>query len=292
MRDFLTLYFALICGRLSLDSFFGGGKLKKAAASVLIAVFVVFFFVTFLWLFIPLTRAAHDMEYPALAMEVGVLVSVVPCFWFGFFGVIRNLCFAGDILILAHLPVRRICIFRSKTVFVYTCSLFFCGMVMLPALAVYSAIVGGGVFFWLRGIAVIFLLPVVPMTAGTLLAFLISLIPGNGKNLSAVSKYASMLIIPVMDAAMAVLCIFSGDKGEKVGQFLADHWAALKVWSIPPFSWAAISVCGGGMTSVITALLLCIAVLICWMAVIWILRAMFVRRVSKVLSSPADRAMR
>lgn len=292
MRDFLTLYFAVICGRMGPDGVSdGGGKFKKAVAVVLIAVFGAFFFLSFLWLFIPLIRASQDMEYPALAMDIAVMFSVIPCFWFGFFGILRNICFAGDIVLLAYLPVRRICIFRSKVAFVYTCCLLSCAAVLVPALTAYSLIVGGGLFLWLRGIGVMLALPVIPMTAGALLGAPLAFLSGSGKFLSAASKNGAKLVIPVLDVILAVLCIVSGSGAEQVSPFLTANWALLKSLSIPPFSWAAITVSGGGMTSVITALLLAAAVLICWVILLWILRALFVRRVSKALSTVADRAM-
>ena len=292
MRDFLTLYFAVICGRMGLDGVSnGGGRFKKAVTAVLIVVFGAFFFASFLWLFIPLVRAAHDMEYPALAMDVAVMFSVIPCFWFGFFGILRNVCFAGDIVLLAYLPVRRICIFRSKVAFVYTCCLLSCAAVFVPALAAYSVISGGGIYLWLRGIGVMLALPVIPMTAGAVLGAPLAFLPGSGRFLSAASKNGAKLVIPVIDVVLGILCVVSGSGAEKISSFVASDWALLKSLSIPPFSWAAISVSGGGMTSVITALLLAASVLICWVVLLWILRALFVRRVSKALSTVADRAM-
>lgn len=293
MRDFLTLYFAVICGRMGPDGISnGGGKLKKALATVLVAVFGAFFFLAFLWLFVPFVHSAKNMEYPALAMDVAVMFSVIPCFWFGFFGILRNVCFAGDIILLAYLPVRRICIFRSKVAFVYTCCLLSCAAVLVPALAVYSLNVGGGIYLWLRGIGVMLTLPVIPMTAAALLSAPLTFLPGNGRFLSAASKNGAKLVIPVIDLCLAALCIAAGGGAEKVGAFLSSNWALLKSLSIPPFSWAAIAVSGGGMTSLITVFLLGAAVLICWVILLWVLRALFVRRVSKALSTAADRAMR
>lgn len=292
MRDFLTLYFAVVCGRMGLDGVSGGGgKLKKAIVAALVLVFGAFFFLAFLWLYIPLVRAAVEMDYPALAMEIAVLFSVIPCFWFGFFGIMRNVCFAGDILLLAPLPVRRICIFRSKVAFVYTCCFLSCAAVLVPALVVYSLLAGGGIYLWIRGVAVCIALPVIPLTIGALLGAPLSLLPGSGRTLSAVSKNGAKLVIPVADLCLALLCILSGDGACKVGDVLTSNWALIKTISIPPFSWAAIAISGGGMTSVITSLLLCAVVLICWVLLLWILRALFVRRVSKALSTNSDRAM-
>ncbi len=292
-RDFFTLYFSLICGHLGLDALSdGGGKLKRAATAVVVFIFGSFFILTEVLVFIPVVNATVEMAYPALAMELAVLFSAIPGLLMGFCFTMRSVIFAGDLVLLAPLPVKRIVIFRSKVAFAYTGCLLASAAVLLPAFIVYSSIAGGGIGFWLRGIVVMFLFPVLTLTAGAMLASPIALACGNGRTASNLSKYVAMLTVPVLDVLMALACVKSGEGGANIAAFITDHWAQLKAWSVPPFSWASLAVCSGGMTSNITLAMFLITVFVCIFLSNWILRSMFVRRVSRVLATPLDRAMK
>ena len=289
MRDFITLYKALLFGHLGLDSLSdGGGKFKRLAAAFFAAVFVVFFVITQVWLFVPIVSAAAEMEYPGLSVELAVMVSAVPGLLFGFFALIRTLLFAGDIALLAPLPVKRTCIFRSKLAYVYTVVFLAVSGVLVPSFIIYSVSCKAGIFFWLRGIAVMVGLPMIILGVLSVISVPVVLLSGNGKRLTAFSKYAGRLVLPLMDAGLAVACMTVGAPGA----FLWENWAVIKSWSVPPLSWASLSVFSGGMTSAITMLLFAATVLVCVLVAGAILRRLFVRRVSRVLSTAQDRAMR
>ncbi|MBR4941054.1 MAG: hypothetical protein IKZ19_03545 [Clostridia bacterium] len=293
LRDFFTLYISLVCGHLGLDSLSnGGGKFKRIGAAVLVVVFGGFFLINELWLMIPLTKAAAAMEYPGLAIEISVLFAAVMGFLFAFYSIMRGVLFAGDLALLAPLPVKRSCIYHSKAAYAYTCTFFACAAVMLPAFGVYASVVGGGLGFWLRALAVIFLFPVMPMGAATVVAAPIALLGGKGRDASAFCKHAATVTVPIFDVFLAWLCVKSGNRGDLLGGFLSAHWAQFKAWSVPPLSWTSLSVCSGGMTSLITLVLFCAAAAAGIVIVSWILRTMFARRVSRVLMTPRDRAMK
>lgn len=292
MRDLFTLYKTLVFGHMGLDSLSnGGGRVRRAVSAAVAAVLGGFFIVAHVMLFVPLVRAAVGMEYPGLALELAVTVSGIPGMLFGFFSLLRTLIFAGDIALLAPLPVRRVTVFRSKLAYVYTVCLLACGSVLLPSLAVYSAVAGGDAGFWLRGAAVVLGFPVIVLAIISVLAFPFGVLCRNGKKVSSFSKYAAFLVLPVMDLVLGIFWAVAGD-GSGVSAFLSEHWATVKAWSVPPFSWASLSVFSGGMTSVITMALFLFVVLVCAFVAVGILRRLFVRRVSRVLSTSQDRAMR
>ncbi|MDD6263360.1 MAG: hypothetical protein PUA83_09810 [Clostridiales bacterium] len=293
MRDFFTLYRALFRGHLGLDSLSGGGgRGRRILAAVLVVVFTGFFFLTEVYLLVPLAKAAVELEYPVLFVESAVLLACVPGFLFGFYGVLRCVCFAGDIVLLASLPVRRVCIYRSKTALAYTECFAACAAVILPALCVYARFVETDVFFWLRAVFMLVMYPMLLMFAATLVAVPVALLSGSGRTVSSLFKYAALVTVPVIDVVFAVLCVMAGPGGQEIAGFFSSNWAQIKNWSVPPLSWASISVCSGGMTSAITILLFAVTAILAGIFMNWILRTVFVRRISRALATPADKAMK
>ena len=291
MRDFWTLYRATFASHLGLDALSDGGSAgKRAAAAVFAAVFALLGLLTGGWLSVQLVRAADAQSFPALAVEFVALVAALPATATAACALLRTVCLAGDLGILAPLPVRRITVFRAKLAFCYTETLLLSAMCLLPVLGAYAATVGGGFWFWIRGAAMLALYPLLPLFAGAVLALPLSLLGetvGRG-----VFRLLALAVVPLMDAALALLCVLGGSGGRGVAEFWAANGHAVSSWCVPPFSWAGVAVCGGGMTSAITGTLFALTAAVLGALTALIMRKRFARRAARVLDATPERAMR
>lgn len=97
--------------------------------------------------------------------------------------------------ILCSLPVSQMAIVVSRFIRMYVENLMLTLLIMMPGLAVYGALVKPAVSFYLTSIAVIFFVPLLPITLATFLGALVTAIASRMKHKSLVSAALSVLLV-------------------------------------------------------------------------------------------------
>lgn len=160
-----------------------------------------------LWVFLILMMAAYigltsyglvsiGMGYFVPAV-LGLLVSLVTFFF--------TIAKAGPVLFdrktyekQAALPVEVKSIIASRFLSMYLTDMLLGIVVMLPGMAVYGMMVRPGPAFWLYGFFVVLFLPLLPLTAASVIGALIAGIAGRWKHKNLVSILLTMLFMCIV----------------------------------------------------------------------------------------------
>lgn len=168
----------LLLTRILLKSGEGFGfKLKSKWAWILFLLSLVVFVPLLVFTYIIVLNRLYDAL--VTVDQQGVLIgwSLAICsllvFFFGLFYIISSFYFASDIENFLPLPVRPKQIIGAKFIVAVLYQLLITAMIFLPVLVFYGVKQGGGVLYYIYGVVILLLLPVVPLALATLLVMII-----------------------------------------------------------------------------------------------------------------------
>lgn len=117
--------------------------------------------------------AGKALNQPEMVITVSFVAAQVIIMIFGIFYTLGSFYFSRDLNILIPLPLRPYEVLGSKLLVIMLNEYLTVLPLLLPPLIVYGTGTGQGVFYWLKGIAIIAAVPAIPLTAGALFIVLL-----------------------------------------------------------------------------------------------------------------------
>jgi ABC-2 type transport system permease protein len=112
-----------------------------------------------------LFMAGKSLNRPELVLVLAFLASQVLVLFFGLFYIMSAFYFSRDFEILVPLPLKPSYVLGSKFLVVMVNEYLTLIPFLVPAIAIYGAGTGQGIFYWLKGLILILFSPVIPLIA-------------------------------------------------------------------------------------------------------------------------------
>ncbi len=253
MRDFRIVFSVLL--RQRLRTMFGA-KAKSGGGRIAVTVLMIFSFAVLeaMWstACFEMLRGLDTAGRAALGLFGVFLASMVMTLFFSIASVIGTLFSANDAELLAALPLRSGAVFFARFMFVYFGELAVSLFIALPAFVCYMLIAGGGVLSVLAGVAVLLLLPALPLAVATVLALLLMR--------SAVFMRHRETFMTVMGFLLGITLSLGGNIiGQMTGRMGLDGITSVMSGAgdvlagasrvFPPAAWAAEAIAADGGTA-------------------------------------------
>ncbi len=227
---------------------------------------------------------------PGIVIDMVVLAAMSLCALFGIFVVISNIYLPKDAALLAALPIRDKRVFLSKFLLVYLTELGIAAVLFVPAIIIYGIRVAGtGIFFYLRALYVLLLLPAVPLLVAVLFVSVMMLFITKIRRRELVVTIGSFVLMAILIFGQMYLntaITRAMEAGDGLAGLFDRYWPTMRAMTTPPASWASAAIYGGGYTSLLTALLFSITVLISFLIAYSIAGAIY-RNASRAMSESA-----
>ncbi len=179
MSDFMKLFRLQFKVCFGLGSFLNEWKtnrksfIKKFVTGLLILLSLGTLAATWVWLLYFIFSGLMSQGMIDMGLLMPFLAGMLIVLVFGVSGVLGILFLSKDIGFLASLPIKQGTVFASKFLLVYLYELFILLLFILPAIIVYGIVAGMSAIFYVKGVAVALLLPMLPLVLSTLLALLL-----------------------------------------------------------------------------------------------------------------------
>lgn len=201
-----------------------------------------------------------------------ITISVLLLFFFDIFKA-GSIIFAKNGLdALCSMPVSQTAIVVSRFLRIYVENLGFTLMVMLPGLAVYAWLIHPGISFYLLGIFVILIIPLLPVALSTLIGALITGFSSGMKHKSLVASALTLLMIVAIMFGSSRLTAMEDNITMDMLKELSSTVSVLLHKLCPPAAWLGNALISGNFLVCFACFLLFLAV---FTAVIGLIAANF-----------------
>lgn len=223
-----------------------------------------------------LYQAGTMLGQPEVVLTMAYLGGQMMVFVFGIFYVISTFYFSEDLNLLVPLPLYPYQILGSKLINIMLYEYITLVPLLLPALVIYGQ--GKGVGVWLKGLGVILLSPVLPLTLATLIAVVLMRVVNLRKRkdlLTIVGGFLSIILI------LALNLFFNNRLGnmnqEQLMTFLTEGMGLINAIgrSFPPSIWATFAISQGGNAGLLYFLLLLGTSLGLFLFLLWLSNQIF-----------------
>lgn len=180
---------------------------------------------------------------------LGVMTGQIFVLFFGLYYVVSAFYFSRNLEFLVPLPLRGFEVVASKFVVVLANEYLTIALVVLPVVAGYGVMAGGGPGYWLNALLVYLLLPVIPLAIASILVVVLMRAVNISRKKDAVIVAGSILLI-VLAVSVQFLVGGAGGAGldaAALTTFMTSPDSLLNLIGsrFPPAIWASKAVAGG-----------------------------------------------
>ncbi|MDL2288937.1 hypothetical protein LJC32_06160 [Oscillospiraceae bacterium OttesenSCG-928-F05] len=233
-----------------------GKTARRAFLMVCLGLALLSVYGAYIGMIFALVTGMHAIGADDLALTLPFVAVFFVVLIFGIVSVLGLLFQAGDIEMLASLPIRQQTVFAAKFSVVYLGELGLAALFVLPAVILLGGASGAGALFYIKGILAVFLLPMIPLSLAALVSLVLMRISFLTKHKDAVTLIGGLLFVALTMGFQVFFqrymqtMEFTGEEldaliGTVVG--LAGRIGTV----VPPVYWASSAVVGGGSEALI-----------------------------------------
>ncbi len=183
------------------------------------------------------------------------------------------------------LPVTARAILASRFLSMYVTNMLWGFLVLMPGMAVYGALKGPGFSFWLYGIVAGIFLPLLPMTAASVLGALVTGISSRWRRKNMVATVLTMVFIILVLAGSFSLSGMEEGRLEDMAHTVVEHLEGQISGIYPPARWISQAMLEGKAGS----LALSVAVSVGTFLVFQVILSFFYGKICSLLGANAAR---
>ncbi len=187
-----------------------------------------------------------------VVLSMGMVLAAMLVFFFGIAYVLSAFYFSRDLPVLVPLPLQARDILAAKFSVVLMNNYLTITPFFLPALFVYGIRGGEGPLYWLMGVVVFLLLPVIPLTVATALILILMRATNLSKRKDTLRMIGMLAFIAlVLGFNVIINQVAPGEEMEFVQRLLTDQQGLVfHITRIfPPAAWATLAMTAGGITA-------------------------------------------
>lgn len=173
------------------------GKLSVLMLILLILGVIASYGLSFVYMFMIGTGLANG-GMPSMVLSLGISVSFLLVLITGITNANGYLFRSRDFEILNSLPIKTGVIFASKLLYLTAINYLIFSLIYFPTLAVYAIFNQTDFVFWILAVFAFFLIPLFPLTLGSVIAFLLGRISPRLKYKNAVQLILSLALIIII----------------------------------------------------------------------------------------------
>lgn len=132
-----------------------------------------------------------------MILSYGVVGLSVTVFFFGIFYVLAMFYYSKDIELLLYMPFKPYQIIGSKLIVVIIYEYVVTAIVFLPVMVAFGLGAGAGVVYYIIGVLITLLIPIIPLTMGGIFVMIIMRFTNIGKRKEAMTFVGSLLVLVV-----------------------------------------------------------------------------------------------
>ena len=224
-------------------------KLSRAAVILLLvliaAVYLVFFEIQALALF-------QLAGTPKLLLKLLVFLSMFMTLITGLVQAVSSFYFSKDVSILSYLPASSGKLYAARLSAMLLEEIAICALFVMPGTVIYLVRIGFDTGLLLRALVITCLAPVIPVCAVTMLAGLITRIPGFWKHREAIMTAVTVLLLLGWIAASFFMGSLGGSTaagGEDMTQLIRMLTGVMNkvIGLLAPMRWCAEGLADGGL---------------------------------------------
>ena len=174
-----------------------------------------------------------------------ITISSLIMFFFGIFKAGSVIFSKGGYDILCSLPVSKAAIVISRYMRMYVENLLLALLIMVPGVVVYGWFIGPEVSFYLIGVLVILMMPLVPITVATIIGAGITAIASRMKHKSLVAAGLSVLLVLLILLGSSQLAGLKGNVTPEMLKEISGTVFMLLKKLCPPAVWMGNSMVNG-----------------------------------------------
>ncbi len=208
-------------------------------------------------LYLRLVQAVFDaalmLGQPQVVLTMAMVLSAFLVFIFGIAYVMSAFYFARDLPVLVPLPLLPRHILGAKFAQVLANDYLTITPFFLPALIVYGLRSGEGLLYWLVGVFIFFLLPLIPLTLATVLILPLMRLTNISRRKDTVRMVGLVGMLALVVGLNSFLSqVPPGEEAEFVQRLLAAQGLVYHMArAFPPAAWATVALTAGGFKAVL-----------------------------------------
>ncbi len=208
-------------------------------------------------LYLRLVQGVFDtalmLGQPQVVLTMAMVLSAFLVFIFGIAYVMSAFYFARDLPVLVPLPLLPRDILGAKFAQVLVSDYLTIIPFFLPALIVYGLRSGEGLLYWLVGVLIFFLLPLIPLTLATVLILPLMRLTNISRRKDTVRMVGLVGMLALVVGLNSFLSqVPPGEEAEFVQRLLADEGLVYYMArAFPPAAWATVALTAGGFKAVL-----------------------------------------
>lgn len=247
---------------------YADGKKKNRAAvrAVMLALLSLFAVGSVVYLEYLLFKGLSAIRMPTLLPGMAIFISMVFTLVLGLFQCLSELFQGKDAPFLAVLPLTSRQVFAARMTTLYLGELALDAMLCIPAFVLYSVGRGSALPAVLTGLPVLLLLPIIPLSAVTLVASLLMRISAFSRHRESVVMGLSMLLAIAYSVGVTMMNSQNMEPGDIVAMLTSENGLISRMLgAFPPARWATQALTGeAAMLALFAAVsLACAAAVIC-----------------------------
>jgi len=170
---------------------------KRLWEPILIGLSIILSGVSVLSLYAVFLQAVYQggqmLNSPELVLLIAILACQFMVFIFGIFYVISAFYFSTDMELLVPLPLKPYHILASKFIIIVVNEYLVTWPMLLPAIIIYGIGMQPGLIYWLKGLFVLLLTPVIPLVLVSIFVLLLMQVVSIRKNRDVLAVVGSLL---------------------------------------------------------------------------------------------------
>ena len=226
MNDLMLLLKASLINNFSLNKIFKK-QIKKGSfiGAIIVGTLVVLGVFGFSFFYMLMFGSLfNEAGIPEAILTLAISLGSVMCFMSTIFQANSYLFRTKDFELLMSTPIKPRTIVASKLISLFLTSYAFIAMIYIPCIIVYAIFLPTTLTFWLLAIVVLLLLPIVPVIAGSLVAYLLGFIPIPHKLKNTLSIILSVAFISIV----FIFGFNTGDSEEEMINMMIRMYETLK----------------------------------------------------------------
>ena len=200
MNDLMLLLKASLINNFSLNKIFKK-QIKKGSliGAIIVGTLVVLGIFGFSFFYMLMFGSLfNEAGIPEAILTLAISLGSVMCFMSTIFQANSYLFRTKDFELLMSTPIKPRTIVASKLISLFLTSYAFIALIYIPCIIVYAIFLPTTLTFWLLAIVILLLLPIVPVIAGSLVAYLLGFIPIPHKVKNTLSIILSVVFISIV----------------------------------------------------------------------------------------------